>query len=231
MMNPRTLAISAFVIAFMAQGAAGQGRTYYRNFQLGADLATVSTLTGVATSEAKTIHQRPVVLQDLEWRPPYSTSGTMSASTDPVEEIVFSFYNDQLFRIVVDYIPERTAGMTQADMVEAISKEYGATVKRPIGAARVASRIETESGTALARWGDAGHGVVLYRTGSYRQPFRLIVTATAVDDLARKATSQAMRLDEQEAPSREIARQKQERDDSRVAAEKARLANKGTFRP
>ena len=29
---------------------------------------------------------------------------------DPVEQMVFSFYNNQLFRIVVDYRQERTEG-------------------------------------------------------------------------------------------------------------------------
>jgi hypothetical protein len=45
----------------------------------------------------------------------------MSISTDPVERIVFSFCNDQLFRVAIDYGHDRTEGMTDADMVEAIS--------------------------------------------------------------------------------------------------------------
>jgi hypothetical protein len=73
--------------------------------------------------------------------------------------------------------------------------------------------------------------VVLYRTSSYRETFRLIVTDPTLADLARKAATEAVRLDEQQAPQREIARQKKERDDARVAAEKARAANKGLFWP
>ena len=57
------------------------------------------------------------------------------------------------------------------------------------------------------------------------------MTEPALDDLAGKAAIQAMRLDEQEAPRRELARQNKERDDGRAAAEKARIANKGVFRP
>ena len=83
----------------------------------------------------------------------------------------------------------------------------------------------------MARWGDAEHLVVLYRTSSYRNAFRLIVTEPAFDTLARKAVIQAARLDEQEAPRREIARQKKERDDGRAAADKARVTNKASFRP
>ena len=148
-----------------------------------------------------------------------------------MQQIVFSFYNDQLFRVVVDYGHNQTEGMTDADMVEAISAVYGTRAKGTSGAARVASQVDAESGSPVARWGDVEHAVVLYRTTSYREAFRLIVTELALDRLARTARIQAMRLDEQEAPRREIARQKKERDDGRAAAEKARVANKGVFRP
>jgi hypothetical protein len=151
------------------------------------------------------------------------------------DQIVFSFYNDQLFRVVVDYAHDRTEGMTDADTIEAISAGDGCAAE-PDGSRRppervVASQLEVESGSPVARWGDAGHAVVLYRTSSYREVFRLIVTEPALDALARKATTQAMRLDEIDAPRREIARQKKERDDGRAAAEKVRIANKGAFRP
>jgi hypothetical protein len=121
--------------------------------------------------------------------------------------------------------------MTETDMIEALSAVYGAPIKRTAGAGRVASRVEIESGTPVARWGDAQCPVVLYRTSSFGETFRLIVTAAALDDLARKALVQAARLDAQEAPQREIARQKKERDDDRAVAEKARTANKAVFRP
>jgi hypothetical protein len=231
MMIARTFSICTFGIVFLTHGLEAQGLAQYRNFALGSDLASVSTLAGVAASEAKTIHQRPAVLQDLEWRPSRWTLGSTAASTDPVEQVVFSFYNDQLFRMVVDYGRSRTEGMTDADMIEAISVLYGTPVNRIPGTARVASRVETESGSPVARWGDADHAAVLYRTSSYRNAFRLIVNDSPLEDLARKAQTEAMRLDQQEAPSREIARQQKERDDGRAASEKARIENKESFRP
>jgi hypothetical protein len=232
MINTHTFATCALGLVLLTHGVDGQAVAQYRNFELGVNVAAVSVLTGVATSEAKTIHERPAVLQDLEWRPSrWTTSSALLPSTDPVQQIAFSFYNDRLFRIVVDYDRDRTEGMTDADMVEALSAVYGATLPRAAGPARVASRVETESGSPAARWGDAGHTVVLYRTSSYRGGFRLIVTDAALDGLARKATVQAVRLDDQEAPKREVARLKKEQDDGRAAAEKARLANKKVFRP
>jgi hypothetical protein len=231
MLRVRTLAICACALAVVPHGLHAQELAQYRNFALGSDLATVSARAGVAASEARTIHERPAVLQDLEWRPARWIGGATSASTDPVEHVLFSFYNNQLFQIVVDYNNERTEGMTKADIIEALSEVYGVPVKRTAGAGRAASRVEVEAGSPVARWGDAQSPIVLYQTSSYRETFRLIVTAVALDDLADKAQVRAARLDEQEAPQREVAREKKERDDRRAVAEKARSANKAAFRP
>ena len=146
------------------------------------------------------------------------------------QQIVFSFYNDQLSRLVIDYDRNRTEGMTDADMIEAISLVYGPRSKEPQKSRLASSQVAQESGTPVARWGDADYSVVLYRS-SYASGFRLIVTSLRLDALARTAEAQALRLDERDAPRREIARQKKEADDARAAQDKARVANKAAFRP
>lgn len=229
-MHARAVAIVACGIALLGPTISAQDLSRYRTFELGSSLASVSTTAVVAATEAKTLHQRPAVLQDLEWRPSHWSADSSSPSNDPVDRVVFSFYNDQLFRAVVDYGHDKTEGMTAADLIEAISATYGSPITRP-ATARIASRVEAISGTPLARWGGGDHTVVLYRTSAYREVFRLIVTALPLDDLARKAETQALRLDEQDAPRREIARQQKEKDDGLVAAEKARVLNKKVFRP
>lgn len=234
-MTARTLSACAFAMTIAGNRVDAQDLSRYRTFELGTDVAAVSALTGVPASEATIVHQRPVLSQELTWRPLRWTPGSIADSTDPVEQVRFSFYNDRLFRIVVDYGTDRTEGMTDADMVEAISAVYGPNVKPTVkptrGPVRVQSAIDIESGSPVARWGDPEHAVVLHRTSSYREAFRLIVTDLTVAELERKGALQALRLDEQEAPQREIARQKKERDDARAATEKARNANKGLFRP
>jgi len=225
-----TVAACAFALTIGGQPVDAQDLSRYRAFDLGASVATVSAATGVASSEATVLHQRPALLQDLEWRPSRWIAGSTAESTDPVERIVFRFYNDRLFQLVVDYGRDRTEGMTDADMIAAISTAYG-SINPTRSPGRVQSPVEIESGTPVARWADATNAVVLYRTSSYRQVYRLIVTNTGDATLARKGTTQALRLDEQEAPQREIARQKKERDDARAAADKARHANKGQFIP
>jgi hypothetical protein len=222
MLHARTLAICVGIVCCSTHALGGQSVSKYRDFQLGSDLASVSTRAGLTPSDAKTIHARPAVLQDLEWRLSHWTSGSTAPSTDPVEQLLFSFYNDQLFRIVVDYSHERTEGMTTADMAEAISAVYGA----PLVAAR-----NRESGSAQARWGDSEHAIVLYHTSSYGAEFRVVVTDVRLENLARKAEAQAQRLDDREAPQREVALQQKERAAANAAAAKARAANKTMFRP
>ena len=231
MMRFRTVAACALVMTIRSETVDAQDFSRYRTFELGAGVAAVATSTGVASSEATTLHQRPALLQDLEWRPSRWAPGSAGESTDPVERIAFSFYDDRLFQIVVDYGRDRTEGMTDADMIDAISAAYGPGTKAARSSGRVQSQLEIESGMPVTRWADPKHNVVLYRTSSYRAVYRLIVTDAAVADLARKATTQASRLDEQEAPQREIAKQKKERDDARAVADKARSANKKQFIP
>ena len=231
MINTRTLAAVTLGLVLSVPGLQGQTRSGYREFQLGSNVGSVSALTKVAVSEAKTIHQRPAVIQELKWRPPYFVSGSTTPRTDPVQQIVFSFYDDQLFRILIDYDPQRTGGMTREDMVDAISQAYGSPL--PAGAGKApgaASQLDNESGTPVARWGDAEYSVVLYRS-SYASGFRVLVSSPRLEALARTADAQAVRLDQREAPQRELARQKKEADDARVSQEKARVSNKAAFRP
>ena len=226
----RTLAMTAAGLVLSTMVLQGQDRSRYRDFQLGADLPSISALTGVAQSEVKTLHVRPAVMQQLQWRRRYSSSDA-TAPIDPVQQIEFNFYNDQLSRMVVDYDHDRTAGMTDMDMIEAISKAYGPRLGPAARKARGgAAPLEDESGTPLARWGDADYSVVLYRS-SYAAGFRIIVTSPRLEALARTADAQAIRLDERDAPQREIARQKKDVEDTRESQEKARTANKAVFRP
>ena len=157
MINMRTVAIGALGLVLSTHALHSQDRSRYRNFQLGGDLPSISALTGVAASEARTIHLRPAMMQELQWQRPY-ISGTAAAQTDPVKQILFSFYNDQLSKMVVDYEHDRTAGMTDADLIDAISTEYGPQLKPGVKARRsVGSQVEEESGTSVARWGDADY--------------------------------------------------------------------------
>ncbi len=216
--------------AALSIGALDAGTAaHYREFQLGGDVASTSALAGVAAAEVKTIHERPALLQELEWRRGYT--GSSDAPVDPVQQIAFSFYDDQLFRLVIDYDRDRTDGMTDADMIEAISTMYGAPVKPASKATHPAlPRGDEESGVRVAEWRSGECAAVLSRS-SYAAGFRMVVTSPRLAALARKAESEALRLDERNAPQRERARQQKEADAERAAKAKARIANKAAFKP
>jgi len=230
MMSTRTLVATALIVAVIPVLLHGQDRARYRDYQLGASLAAVSAVAGVTATDAKAIHERPAVMQEMQWRRPYVHS-TPPVPIDAVKEIQFSFYDDQLTRIVVDYDPDQTAGLTDADLSEAISSLYGPVSKPGAKSSRtLPSRFETESGAVVARWVDADVAVALLRT-SYASGFRLIVTSPRLDALAQAAEVKAQRLDLLEGPRRERDRQKKEAADAQTLLEQARLTNKAAFRP
>jgi hypothetical protein len=222
------------VLSFAVLGCAvsvsspnAQSGVGYREYQFGGSLASVAALAGVSPLAVRNIHQRPAILQELPWRRSYSLS---PLPVDPVQAMVFSFYNDQLFKLVIEYDRDRTEGMNNADMIQALSDVYGVASTPLTKAERAAAPRDNESGVEVARWGQAEQSVVLYRA-TYPPAFRLVVTSPRLDTLARAAETQARQRDEREAPQREIVRQQQEAAAARAAEDKARAANKATFRP
>jgi hypothetical protein len=229
LMNIRSTAAAVALILVSAQSLSAQTTFRYREFQLGTDLASIAKITSTPATAAKVIHARPVDMKDLEWRP-RNYSGSASPQTDPVDVMLFRFYDNQLFKVIVDYDRRRTEGMSAADMIEAISATYGPVSQVP---SRQLGTPTVQYGfpdTPLAVWGTADYSVTLLRV-AYPAAFRLVVALTRLDDLARTASVDAVRLDTAEAPQRERDRQKKEADASAVAQEKAKTENKAQFKP
>ena len=226
MNRTRFVAIAFFGLALLtARDVVAQDLSSYRTFRFGSSLESVARETGMTVAEAKTIHSRPALIQELEWwvRP----SLEPSSPADSVKAIVFSFYNDQLFRIAVNYNLERTKGLTSGDMIESISAKYG-FAKRPPAKTVSSSSSQTYGGNekVIACWEDPQYSFNLYHS-SYDPAFGLVAYAKRLDVLAQAASAKAVRQDEQEAPGR----LKQQAEESRIAQEKARSSNKTTFRP
>jgi hypothetical protein len=228
-MNKFLIALCSCSFFLAAQLVTAQDRLRYREFQLGSDVASIVKLIGTAPSDIKAIHQRPAVMQDLEWRPRYF-SRTAAAQTDPVDLILLRFVDDQLFRVVVHYARDRTAGMTEADMIEAIATIYGPASKVLATSSRVPTLDFGGVDAPVAIWADKESSITLFRV-AYPVSFRLVIALTRLDNLARTASAEAVRLDAMEAPEREIARQKKESDEALAALNKAKIENKAVFRP
>jgi hypothetical protein len=197
----------------------------YRGFQFSMDLSAASQHAGVKASDAKRVHQRPVLIEELEWHPGGFRS---SANADPIKEGLLSFYKGELYRIVVTYDRDRVTGMTLDDIIAAISGTYGIAT-RPTAEIAYHSNY-AEVAPVIARWQDSEYSYNLVRSGR-GDSFGLVMYSKRLDALAAAAISEAVRLDAVEAPERAIeASQKQERED-RLALEKARSVNAPNFQP
>jgi hypothetical protein len=235
MISLRNIAISVFGAVITAAPTYSQDLSRYREFQLGTNLPAVAKQIRVKPSEAKAIHERPAMIQELEWRAPLMDS---SQRSDSVGNILFRFYNGELYRLVVTYDPERTEGMTAEDLVEALSAKYG-TANRPTAEIVLSAThlftdgekmIVDRSEKVIASWDDSQYSFNLFQFSS-ESTFGLVVYSKRLDDLARAAIVESVRLDQQEAPQREINSRKKKDEANRAKLEKARGVNKPPFRP
>ena len=115
-------------------------------------------------------------------------------------------------------------------MVEALAVQYGPASRPRVAIMGSLSNGSHLSDEILASWEDPRFAHTLFRP-TYLSTFGLVVTDRRLDGLARHATDEAIRLDAQEAPQRDKERRYAEGEDERVRVAKARLTNKGTFRP
>ena len=220
-----TLALSLVCAALAAPSPAGD-LSKYRDFQLGTDLSTIAKQIGKKPAEAKTIHRRPVLIQELEWRPqPLGPSSKAEAA----QEVIFSFYGGELFRIAVGYDRYATEGLTTDDMVGAISATYG-VAEKVAGPGSAARDPYGDQEQVLARWQDPQYRYDLIRS-SYGPSFKLTGVLKRLEAPAEAATLEAQRLDDQEAPQRDADRVAAEQAAAEAKLEKARLVNKPKFRP
>jgi hypothetical protein len=229
MTHARAVTIASVVLVVGAHPLVAQELSRYRGYALESSVAAVIETSGARASDLSTRHARPARIQELEWRAPYVPSGRQMA--DPVSGVVFSFCDDQLYQIVVTYDKDRTEGLTNDDVIESFSATYGLplllTTRTPRGASQASASTDI---AVVARWEDAATVVTLTR-GTYAPQYQLVLISKTLDARARAAIEEALRLDRQEAPQRELDRQTKEVADVALAGEKARVVNKPAFRP
>jgi len=193
----------------------------------GMSLASVEKQSGLNQTEAVTTHRRPALIQEINWSPRPSVL-VDTAKADPVRDAMLCFYNGELFRIVITYDRYKVEGMTPDDMIEGISATYGPAT-RPTADIAYHS-IYGETAKVLARWEDPQYAYNLVRTGD-RSSFAMVLYSKTMDASAQTAITESIRLDAQEAPQREIDKQKKRDQDDHLSLEKLRSANKLNFRP
>jgi hypothetical protein len=226
----RTLAKSALtsVLVFGAISASAWAGdlSRYRAFQFGSNLATVAEQAGVSPSDAKVVHSHPALIQKLSWRP---QALGWSSTTEPAQEVAFTFYDGELFQIAVNYDWYETEGLTAADIVAAISATYGIAEKPP-AMADAGQSPNRDGEDVLALWQDPQYRFDLIRA-SYGTGFKLIGVLKKLEAPFLAASLEATRLDIEEAPQRDAARTASEKAAAAAKLEKARLVNMPNFRP
>jgi len=220
----RRLAISLALVSLTTPLLSAQDLSRYRKFALGTSLAALSKQIGQDPHQATLIHQSPAVIQELKYWPVETSYSAVPA--EPVSQILFSFYNGELYRIAVTYDQSAIEGMTEDDMVRAVSARYGTGT-------RLYPEIDFPTHDqyaplekVVARWEDPQSSVTLFRANS-SDSFGLVVLSKRLDAAAEAAIVESVKLDEQQAPQKEIDRQKKVADDLDIARQK----NMKTFRP
>lgn len=212
------------VLFLLIPSLRAQDFSKYRHFTLGMSLTKLLERTDQKMSDVKTIHGRPALIQELTWWPP-SAPGT-SLRSDSVEQILFSFYNGELYKMSVTYDRPSTQGLTEEDMVKSISAKYGpATIVAPEINSAANDRYSSKQ-MPVASWEDEQYSVNLVRS-SFSDVLGLLVLSKRVNTQADLAIGEAVKLDEQEGPKREADRLKKQEDDLAVARQK----NQKSFRP
>jgi hypothetical protein len=201
-----------------------QDLSKYRHFTVGMSLDRVMERTDQKIADSKVIHRNPALIQELTWWPA-NLPGT-SYRSDSVEQILFSFYNGELYKISVTYDRSSTEGFTAEDMVKSISTKYGPPTNIALAIDSLTNDRYEVKQKLLASWEDSQYSFDLV-SSSFSDAFGLVIYSKRVNAEAELALAEAVRLEKQEAPQREAERQKKQQDDLEVTRQK----NQKSFRP
>src|SRR6266478_7848781 len=202
MKTMRSAVLCFVVLLLTAPMLRAQDLSKYRNFSLGTNLPTVLKHTNQRLVDVKATHDGSLLFQELTWRPA-NGMGVVSRS-ESVDELVFSFYKGELYKMVVTYERASTEGLTADDMVKSISAKYGP-------ATSIALEIDSAGQYELrqkpvASWEDSQYSFNLVRS-SFSNAFQLVIYTKRVNADADAALAQVVKADELEAPQKAIERQ------------------------
>jgi hypothetical protein len=221
-MRTSMLCLGALLLA--APMLRAQDFSKYRGFSLGTSLATVLKHTDKKPTDVNVTHGGPPLFQEVTWWPP-NIPGT-SFRADSVEQILFSFYNGELYKITVTYDQTSTEGLTSQDMVKSIAESYGpATTVAPEIDSTTIERYDVKQ-KPVASWEDSQYSFNLVRS-SFTDRFGLVISSKRVSAEAELAIVEAVRLDKEDGPKKEAERLKKVTED----LEAARQKNQKKFRP
>jgi hypothetical protein len=216
--------IALVLILLSAPLIHGQDLSKYRTFSFGMSVASVSKQADRQIAKAEVVHQRPALIEESTWYPPQPFGSSRPA--EPVEKVLFSFYNGELYRMLVTYDSSAIKGLTDEDMIRAMSVKYGvatqpaATVNFPTNPSYRATE------KVIARWEDSQYSFNLFRS-SASDTFAIVMFDKQKDAQAGVSIAESVQMEKQEAPQKEAARVQKEND----ALEGERQKNIKALRP
>jgi len=211
------LTIALVMILLCASWIHAQDLSKYRNFSFGMSAASVSKLTEEKPVAVTVIHQQPALIQELAWYPPLPFDSHRPA--EPVQKVVFSFYNGELYRMLVTYDSDAVKGLTNEDMIQILSARYG-TATRPAAEVNFPTNdAYRATEKVIARWEDPQYSLNLFRS-DIPDTFAVVMFAKQMDAQAAAAIAESTKLELQEAPQIEAARVKQVAVDLEVERQK-----------
>jgi hypothetical protein len=222
----KTMRISVFFLVvslLVTPLLRAQDLSKYRNFALGANLATVLKITEQKSTDVKVTQAGSTLFQELTWWPA-SRSGASNRS-ESVEQMLFSFYRGELYKMSVTYDRNAVEGLTADDMVRSITSKYGSPTTIALEIDSPGNDYEARQ-KVVASWEDSQYSFNLVRS-VFSSNFELVIYSKRVNAEAEAALVEAVKLDKEEGPQREAERQKKETD----ALEVTRQKNQKAFRP
>ena len=220
----RSLVFCFVALLLTAPLLRAQDLSKYRHFTLGMSLTRVLERTEQKADDVKVVHGHPALMQELTWWPP--TLPGISFQSDPVEQILFSFYSGELYKMSVTYDQTSTEGLTEEDMVKSISAKYGPATYIALEIDYPKNDRYDATQKPVASWEDAQYSFNLVRS-AFSDHLGLVIYSKRVNAEAELAAAEAVKLEEQEGPQREADRQKKQMDDLELARQK----NRKIFRP
>jgi len=215
--------VMVVVILLSTPQLRAQDLSKYRNFSFGTTVADLSKQIDQKPANAAVLHERPALIQELTWWPPQPYGPSRPA--EPVDQLLFSFDNGALYRMLVTYDSSATKGLTDEDMIRVVSAKYGGAT-RPVAVVNFPmnpSYKATEK--VIARWEDSQYSLNLFR--SYTDTFAIVMFTKQLDAQAAISIAESVKLDQEEAPQKEAAHVKKAADD----LEGERQKNIKTLRP
>ena len=201
-----------------------QDLSSYRHFSFGMTVTDISKQIDQTPANAAVLYERPALIQELTWLPPQPYSSVRPA--EPVDQILFSFYNGALYRMLVTYENSATKGLDDEDMIRVVSAKYGVAT-RPVAAVVNFPMNPSYKATekVIARWEDSRYSLNLFRSSG--DTFAIVMFTKQMDGQAGVSIAESLKLDQEEAPQKAAARSKKDADDLEMERQK----NIKTFRP